>query len=93
MGPPPSRLGGLALDVLPGAVLEVVLVVGVCAVGSAAGPRVRRVVAELHFLRVLRGHHLLLGGEKGLQLPQAIRGEPAGVGELHLRRGREGRRG
>lgn len=80
-----APLRGLALNVLPHPVLEIILVVSFSIVGPPAGPSVCCEIAELHLLRVLRGHHLLLSWEKGLELPQTVRGEPARLGELHLR--------
>lgn len=68
---------------LTGAILKVVLVV--CfAMRPPARTAMGCVVTEFHLLRVLSGHHLLLGWEEGLELAQAFSGQPARLGELHL---------
>lgn len=65
-------------------VLKVVLVIGFSSVRPPAGPAVRRVITELHLLRVLRSHHFLLRWEEALELAQTVGGEPAWLGELYL---------
>lgn len=90
MGPPPTPgLGGLALDVVPQRVLRVILVVGFP--GEVPPPKVRlgEILAQLHLLRVLRGHHLLATREESLELAELVSGQPAGIGEPYLER--EGR--
>lgn len=78
------RLRGLTLDMLAHAILKVIFVVGFAGVGPSAWPIVGCVVTELYLLCVLGGHHLLLGREEGLELAQAVSGEPARLWELHL---------